>query len=263
MELHTAIRGILKMQGQDFATNPGFINALEDFNAFEQNEAYKNVLRIISQDGYIPKLISIGAWNIKAQQLVTELVSRYSFDSSICGYILESLAYGLGFCNVINLPSASGQGQQSSTNTKNNSITRSALAKSKKQLERMSEEERNQYIYDAQDYLDGIIEIDGDWRKDLGAQFTITSSVTLLSDGDGWIEFRIEIKGRIDFKDYNYIDFIGIVYNEKGRVIGRVHATKFDSNKKRIEVLETRSLDSKEYKDISNIERVVFYWDGH
>ena len=42
MELHTAIRGILRMQGQDYVFDPGFVNALEDFNAFEHNLAYKN-----------------------------------------------------------------------------------------------------------------------------------------------------------------------------------------------------------------------------
>lgn len=45
MELHNAIRGILKMQGSDFVLDPRFLNALDDFNAFEQNNAFKNVLQ--------------------------------------------------------------------------------------------------------------------------------------------------------------------------------------------------------------------------
>lgn len=51
MELHTAVRGILKMQGRDFVNNPSFLNALDDFNAFEQNAAFKNILRIIQYFG--------------------------------------------------------------------------------------------------------------------------------------------------------------------------------------------------------------------
>ena len=218
------------MQGQDFVFNPGFVNALEDFNAFEHNLAYKNVLKIVIQEGYATKLMNIGNWDIKAQQLSADAVSKYAFDSTICEYVIKSLAYGLGLCKDIPSPNPQSSGKGGVTGSY---------------------------------YLDGIIEMEGDWKQELGASFSITSSVTFYDDGDGRVRFRIEINGKIPFNNRNYIEFVGAIYNDKGRIIGRVDVTKFESNHKRLEVLETDWIDAKEYRDISRISKVVFYWDGH
>ena len=263
MELHTAIRGILRMQGQDFVFNPGFVNALEDFNAFEHNLAYKNVLKIVIQEGYATKLMNIGNWDIKAQQLSADAVSKYAFDSTICEYVIKSLAYGLGLCKDIPSPNPQSSGKGGVTGSSGPTQNVKNLSKSRKEIERMSDEERDQYANDAQDYLDGIIEMEGDWKQELGASFSITSSVTFYDDGDGRVRFRIEINGKIPFNNRNYIEFVGAIYNDKGRIIGRVDVTKFESNHKRLEVLETDWIDAKEYRDISRISKVVFYWDEH
>lgn len=63
MELHTAIKNILKYQGEDFLLDPKMINALVDFQAYEQHPALKNIFRALHQDGYVAKIKNAGAWN--------------------------------------------------------------------------------------------------------------------------------------------------------------------------------------------------------
>lgn len=260
MELHTAIRGILKMQGQDFATNPGFINALEDFNAFEQNPAFKNVFRIIVSDGYMGKLLGIGAWNLKAQGISEEIVRLYAVDKFICSYIIESLAYGLGFTSETPQFKAS---QGAPATPPPAPPKASKLDKTQKELAKMDEDDLIQYAHDAQDYLDNIIEIKGDWKRELGPSYLISSDFDVDCDGENQIQFRIEINGHLSIRDYSWIEYIAVLYDHRGKIIGRIDASQFKNSSKSFQVLETHSVDNRSYKTVSNIERIVFYWEQH
>ncbi len=256
MVLHTAVRGILKMQGRDFVNNPAFINSLDDFNAFEQNGAFKNVLRIIISDGYAGKLLAIGSWNLKAQGLTDELVRSYAVDPTICAYVIESLAYGLGY--IGNEPSYSTS--QTVPNS-SSSFKSSKFDKRQKDLADMDEEDLTEYIFDVQNYLDSIIEIKGDWERELGARFSIGSVYTVDHNGWNCIKFRIEIDGKISIRDYGYIEFIGVVYDNRGKIIGRCEGNHFKTNQKKYEVIEAGYIENSAYRIIANVSRIVFYWN--
>lgn len=258
MELHNAIRGILKMQGSDFVLDPRFLNALDDFNAFEQNNAFKNVLRIILADGYAGKMIKIGAWNSKVQSFIDDLVYRYSFDRAVTAYIIESLAFGLGYSSDEPFFIAS----QPSSNVHNTfQHNRDYLDKKQSEYRSMTDDERNQFIADVREYLDSIVEVKGNWEKDLGAKFKINSEFHIYGSGNNPIYYNIEVDGNITLQEYSWINFIGAFYDDKGRILGNVKASHFKKVPKSFEVLHTGSIDCNEYLSVANISKVVFYWD--
>lgn len=258
MELHTAIRGILRMQGPDFVSNPGFVNALEDFNAFEHNPAFKNVLRIIIADSYCDNLLKIGTWNLKAQGLVNEIVRLYAVDQEVCSYTMQSLAYGLGFTN--DTPTFA-PANNSPASPKASSPKADSLNKKQKELASMEEEDVAQFIQEGQDYLDSIIEFKGDWKSELGPQFKICSDISVDGDGENWIVFRIEVNGRISLRDYDWIDYFAILYDQRGKIVGRLQTTQFKERSKSYQVLETDRISNKAFKTVSDIKRVVLYWE--
>lgn len=258
MELHSAIRGIIKMQGQDFVLKPCFINALDDFNAFEQNPALKNVLRIAISDGYINKLIAFGDWNLKSQSLANELVRSYAVDQAICLYIFESMAYGLGYI--------SKEPQFVSTQGVSNtpappSPKEDYLRKTPKDFAIMTNEEFTQYVRDVQDYLDSIVIVKGDWKKELGPQFTIFSEYSAYRHGDNHIRFRIEVNGQVLLIDYSWINFIGVLYDSRGRIVGRSKASLYKDKCPPFQVVETMFFDNNAYQTVADIKKVVFYWE--
>lgn len=115
MELHLAIKTILKYQGEDFLLDPKIINALYDFQAYEQSPALKNVFRMLHQDGYVGKVKDAGEWNSSLDQMVYEIERDYAFPRDLVEYTLKSLAIGIGYNSVLpNLPSSNHS--QSQTN---------------------------------------------------------------------------------------------------------------------------------------------------
>ncbi|MCC8113251.1 MAG: hypothetical protein LIP03_04510 [Bacteroidales bacterium] len=96
MELHIAIKNLAKYQGEDFLYGQTFLNALSDFNAYEQHSALKGIMRIIVQDGYARKLSQCPSWDVAAQQLVANVVKTYAMNTSSVTYAMQSLAYALG-----------------------------------------------------------------------------------------------------------------------------------------------------------------------
>lgn len=245
------------MQGQDFVNSPAFISALDDFNAFEQNPAFKNVFRIILSDGYIGKLLGFGAWNYKAQGLTDEIVRLYAVDKSICAYMMESIAYGLGYLTG---PPTYSPTTNNPSKPATSAPKPSGLNKSHKDFTKMDEDAISLYIRDSQNYLDQIIEIKGNWEEELGARFKINSHYTVSTNGWNCIQFRIEIDGRISFPKCSYIEFNVVLYDETGKIVGRNYVTYWKKRAKSFEVLETLSIDHTEYRTISNIAKAVFYW---
>lgn len=245
------------MQGQDFATNPGFINALEDFNAFEQNTAFKNVFRILIIDGYVGKLLGIGTWDLKAQSIANEIVTLYGVDRSICTYLMESLAYGLG---LINNPPVFCPSKNNSSNPKPSKPKPTSLNKSHKDFSTMNEDDISLYIRDAQDYLDSIIEIKGNWEEELGAKFKIYSYYVVSTNGWHCIKYRIEVNGKIKIPKSSYVEFVVVLYDEFDRIIGQNHGTYWIKQANQFEVVETMSIDHTNYRSVSNIAKSILYW---
>lgn len=97
MELHLAIKNILKYQGEAFLLDPKMINALIDFQAYEQHPALKNIFRTLHQDGYIAKIKNAGSWKTSCDQLVYEVERDYAFPHDLVEIVLKSVGIGLGY----------------------------------------------------------------------------------------------------------------------------------------------------------------------
>lgn len=116
MELHLAIKNILKYQGEDFLLDPKMINALIDFQAYDQHPALKNIFRALHQDGYVKKVKDAGKWDASCDQLVYEIERDYAFPQDLVELMLKSVAVGLEYnCLLPNLPSSNQS--QSRTNS--------------------------------------------------------------------------------------------------------------------------------------------------
>lgn len=104
MELHKAIKNIIKYQGIDFVNDCRFINAVADFNGFEGNVAYKQILRIVIEDGYLAKLKNIGKYDADALNIIRLVACNYGMQESLVTYVIESCAYGMGYILEVKQP---------------------------------------------------------------------------------------------------------------------------------------------------------------
>lgn len=144
MELYIAIKNILKYQGEEFLFDPKMINALIDFQAYEQHPALKNVFRILHQDGYVGKVKDAGEWNDSLEQILYEIERDYAIPRDIVEFTLKSVSLGLGYSCI--LP------QLSLNNQKNTSAPSQTSIPSGKSWVKMTDLEKS-------DFLEGKLEI--------------------------------------------------------------------------------------------------------
>lgn len=101
MELHLALRNIVKTDGPSIITEGRLVNILCDFQAFDAIPASKYVMRAIIDDGYSKKLLQCAKWDMAAQQLSGQFANSTGFQPDIVWTIFQSLAYGLGWVNSL------------------------------------------------------------------------------------------------------------------------------------------------------------------
>lgn len=106
MELHLALRNIVKTDGPSIITEGRLVNILCDFQAFDAIPASKYVMRAIIDDGYSKKLLQCTKWDMAAQQLSDQFASSTGFQPDIVWTIFQSLAFGLGWINSLEAPSS-------------------------------------------------------------------------------------------------------------------------------------------------------------
>lgn len=98
MELHIAIKNILKYQGDAFLHDPKIINALSDFNGFDAHPCVKNIFRILLADGIIDKFIEKDNLdsNCVREKLYSQISTNYGWPKGLVQFIVESVLYGAG-----------------------------------------------------------------------------------------------------------------------------------------------------------------------
>lgn len=100
MKFKDAVGTLLRKLGSDYILDSRFVYALADLNAFEDEPAQKNLLRMLVMDGYTQKLYNIGCWNEKAKMLMTEIVRLYGFDTQLVSGVLKSIAEELELSKI-------------------------------------------------------------------------------------------------------------------------------------------------------------------
>ena len=181
MELHQALRNIVKTDGPNIITEGKLINILSDFQAFDCLPASKYVTRAIIDDGYSKRLLACKKWDSSAQQLPHQFALNTGFQLELVNKIFQSMAYGLGWLSSIDNTTTN----QCSPIVPTQPSTRLKLGK-------------NPTIQEANRYFTSIIERKPETEKALGVEFSkITCSGFEKFDDCFYYDCNIEVSGKI------------------------------------------------------------------
>ena len=128
------------------------------------------------------------------------------------------------------------------------------LDKTGSQFDNLSETAQRKYKEAAEAYLESIIEFKSDFEKDLGIKLQTTVGY------DGYqVMPRFEITGKIKVK-YDYgIKFVILLYDTSNRVMAK-DELYVGTKRKTFEVRES-GFTSSVFHKVSNIKRIVVYWE--
>ena len=262
MDLHVALRNIIDTDGIDIVNDVRLVNILSDFKAFDAIPASKYILRAVIADGYARRLISCGKWDLNAKALCSHFASSTGFQEDYVSLIFQSIAYGLRFVNNIDSPQHTPIQPRDNSNAVHVSGVNLNLSQS--ELNRKSEKFIQNYKENVENYLDSIIEIKGDVKKEIGADISLSSE---YDTGDNSFCINIEIKGPIRYKFNNKYStclyFNIVLYNTNNKLICKACASiDKDTFKKTYQVLTSDWLLSKQFKHIADIKKLIVYWEG-
>lgn len=273
MTFQDAIISVINDFGKDILAKNSFVNILSDYNAYEESKAFKVILKNVVTEGYLDQLLLIKDWNSTSVRLISRFIENTGFQSDKAEYVLNSLAFALGISKMkacytqantqatqTNQQASQPQPQQNQQplpNKTQQTINNSNLNLTSKQLEKLSDDALIQYKENAETYLDSIIEIKGDYQKELGVNLNITSD---YNPDINRFCFRMEIDGKIAAKYEYSVTFKFVIYRADGRAVDtpEIYCNK---NKRSYQVLESERSDEKAYKTIGNISKIVMYWE--
>ncbi|MCF0218195.1 MAG: hypothetical protein HUK14_00285 [Muribaculaceae bacterium] len=199
MELHNALANLLKYQGREFLVEQRILNALDDFQGFEQHPALRNIFRILCNDGYLKKLADAKSWDASTMKFIPEIVRNYALPENLVRYSLESAAFALGYTQAPKLQQSTppqGGGQQPPTNTP---VPWSQMKKHQRELE-----------------LEKKISV----RTDTFSYFGLTiDAISVVIDGEN-LHVNYEVSGvirHINFSDQVFKINVSI-YDVRGRM---------------------------------------------
>lgn len=201
MELHLAIKNILKYQGEDFLLDPKMINALIDFQAYDQHPALKNIFRTLHQDGYIKKVKDAGKWDASCDQIVYEIERDYAFPKDFIEYILKSIAVGLDYNCILPKLSSSHQSYPN--------INQQAPTHPIKQWSNMTSKEKEKF-------LNSFVEIR---PSNCGLEYVsvyLADRSGIYSKNDVHFDINYELKGKLT-KSIS-INFMYAVFDKANRI---------------------------------------------
>lgn len=167
MELHQTLKHIIRTEGNDIVTDLRLVNMLNDLNAWQDIKGCKYILRAIINDGFAQKFLHIGRWNNDAIHLASRFASTTGFVPDLVELLFKSLAYGLGWikewentsAKSISVQTLSLQRSGSNVSRTNSSIR--TRKKSIKSVEKMNDDEFEDYIWSKIEWDHNIEEIAG------------------------------------------------------------------------------------------------------
>ena len=268
MKLYEAIQTIVQEFGKEIVTNAKVINVFSDYNAFEESKTFKVILKNLIAEGYMDQLMYVRDWANSQDRIINNFIAATSFNESNASYVINCLAYGLGYTKTVPVYSQSAPSQQMGTSSTPNYNTRAQsssknspttvqgikLDKTESQFDNLSETAQRKYKEAAEAYLESIIEFKSDFEKDLGIKLQTTVGY------DGYqVMPRFEITGKIKVK-YDYgIQFVILLYDTSNRVMAK-DELYVGTKRKTFEVCES-SFTSSVFHKVSNIKRIVVYWE--
>lgn len=238
MELHLALRNIVKTDGPSIITEGRLVNILCDFQAFDAIPASKYVMRAIIDDGYSKKLLQCTKWDMTAQQLSGQFASSTGFQPDIVWLIFQSLAYGLGWTNTIsaaaNIPTPpvkNPHNRQKPTLGKNSTTG------------------------DIIQYLSSLIERKPETEKTLGVEFINVSCGAYSAYGDHFFyDCNVEVKGPVNER---YLTIKVVTYSTSNSILNVVDKSISKGDLKNFGVFRICSQITG--VDVSELGRILVY----
>lgn len=203
MELYTALRNIISVNGQDIIKDVRVINILNDYNTFQNNAGIQYMLRAFIEDGYINQLLSVGKLDNSISILSNKIATKTGFTISMIDYIIYSIVYGLGWSNE--KPSNQFNQQTNTQNKQSSQIPNSFKRKTKKEQEL---------------FLEDLIYIEPYLESKYGLIVKANTSISYST-----LYINIEVSGRLEQEDLSI--FIAI-YDKKGEFKDYKRIFRFD-----------------------------------
>lgn len=96
MKLHILLKNLSKYIGKEFLAKKEILDALIDFNVYEQYTGMEGIMRIMLYDGYMLDIINHATDENIAQKITSTLVRQYSLNLYLSSYAVESVCYACG-----------------------------------------------------------------------------------------------------------------------------------------------------------------------
>ncbi len=100
MNLHIAIKEIVKQKGVEIIKNVQIINYLLDYQAFKEKPATKLILRDVINGGYAEEISSLksqdSGWTMSFIKLKRDFIDSCGYKDELVDYVFEAIAYGIG-----------------------------------------------------------------------------------------------------------------------------------------------------------------------
>lgn len=238
MDLHQALKHIIRSEGPDIVTDLRLVNILNDLNAYQDVQGSKYILRAIISDGFAQKLLHIGRWNKDAINLASQFAYHTGFMPDSVEIIFNSLAFGLDWINP--LP------KKAHTNSapEPQSATSTSLVKHRKSWGKLNVEEREEWLNSLVEIkpslcgltYDSIYIADDSYNNDVA--FYINYEVSGRLPKDRWVNLAYAIYdtsnrlrkksiltstlGDSKGKTYNIVDSDYVSLNFKYNDIGKI-----------------------------------------
>lgn len=231
MKLYEAIQTIVQEFGKEIVTNAKVINVFSDYNAFEESKKFKVILKNHIAEGYMDQLMYVRDWTNSQDRIINNFIAATSFNEDNASYVINCLAYGLGYTKTVPVYSQSAPTQhtgtssipnynaraQSSSNNATTTVQGIKLDKTENQFDNLSEPAQLKYKEAAETYLESIIEFKSDFEKELG----VNISSYMEFDRFANILPIFEIDGKIKVRyDYSLMFYV-LLYDRNNRMMCR------------------------------------------
>lgn len=259
MELHQALKHIIKTEGQDIVTDLRIINILNDLNAYQDIQGSKYILRAIIDDGFAVRFRQIGSLNSQAQSMIKKFADITGFNEYSVTRIFHSLAYGLGWINT--MPKAPNPIPNPSPVPGNTPMPQqtpaSNLNLTSKQLLCKSDDFTRKYAKDAEDYLDSITTILGNPKLSLSTTLSTNVSFDALSN---FFNINLEFTGGIKCMFDHNITFYIVLKSTTGKVLSNDELYLDDKDARQDYFVTSVIFFENEFHRVCDIAEIKIYW---
>lgn len=262
MELHQALKHIIRSEGQGIVTDLRLINILNDLNAYQEIQGSKYILRAIIDDGFASRFYQIGSLNNQANDLIHRFITTTGFNEENVLKIFQSLAFGLGWISQMPLtpapvpsPTPTPTSQQKPASTQPSSVASTLMLTSSK-IVRKSQDFRVDYCERAADYLDSITEV----RNIHNLEIKVFAKLEIYDNPTSNIVWSVEVNGNIPMKKGDIITqpFEIVLYNHSGRILTTQGVYTYNPVNG-YGVLTTEPVREDFFKCVGNIGKIVVY----